>query len=90
MKRTRLRLDPASYKRLCREVMERDGWGCQICGSRQNLHVHHNQFRSRQGRDEESNLTTVCARCHDELHDVGFSRTRLARLDPTIEGDAIE
>jgi hypothetical protein len=29
MKRTRLRLDPASYKRLCREVMERDGWGCQ-------------------------------------------------------------
>jgi 5-methylcytosine-specific restriction endonuclease McrA len=75
-KRPRLRLDPASYKQLCRKVLERDGWECQICGSRQNLQVHHNQLRSRQGGDEESNLITVCARCHDQVHHVG-SQERL-------------
>jgi hypothetical protein len=60
-KSPRLRLDPISYKELCRRVMERDSWRCQNCGSPQNLQVHHQQMRSHQGRDEDSNLITLCA-----------------------------
>ena len=67
-KRPRLRLEPHSYKELCRQVMERDHWRCQVCGSTNNLQVHHRQFRSQQGPDEESNLITVCASCHERLH----------------------
>jgi 5-methylcytosine-specific restriction endonuclease McrA len=67
-KRPRLRLDPHSYKQLCRRVIERDKWRCQICGSRQNLQVHHRQLRSQQGPDEDSNLITLCASCHEALH----------------------
>jgi hypothetical protein len=39
--------------------MERDNWTCQICGSRQNLQIHHRQLRSQQSPDEDSNLITL-------------------------------
>jgi 5-methylcytosine-specific restriction endonuclease McrA len=48
--------------------MKRDGWECQICGSRQDLQVHHKQPRSQQGSDEDLNLITLCAGCHEGLH----------------------
>ncbi len=67
-KRPRLRLDPEAYDKLRKEVLLRDGWKCQICGSRQNLHVHHKQLRSQQGGDDDANLITLCASCHEELH----------------------
>jgi 5-methylcytosine-specific restriction endonuclease McrA len=67
-KRKRLRLEPDSYKQLCQQIMKRDGWKCQNCGSSQNLQVHHQQLRSQQGSDEESNLITLCAKCHEALH----------------------
>jgi len=40
-KSPRLRLDPMSYRNLHRQVLERDGWKCQVCGSMQHLQVHH-------------------------------------------------
>jgi len=67
-KRPRLRLDPHSYKELCRQVLARDNWTCQVCGSRNNLQVHHQQRRSQRGADEDSNLITLCAGCHGGLH----------------------
>ena len=67
-KHPRLRLDPHSYKELYRQVLARDNWRCQVCGSRDNLQVHHQQLRSQQGSDEESNLITLCAGCHAQLH----------------------
>jgi len=67
-KHPRLRLEPGSYEQLRRQVMERDNWRCQICGSRQNLTVHHQQPRSQQGPDEGSELITLCAGCHEQLH----------------------
>jgi hypothetical protein len=39
----------------------------QICGSRQNLHVHHKRLRSQQGDDDDLNLTTLCTGCHEHL-----------------------
>ena len=64
----RLKLDSESYKQLCREVLQRDAWRCQVCGTTSNLEVHHRQFRSRSGDDSEENLITLCAGCHRALH----------------------
>jgi 5-methylcytosine-specific restriction endonuclease McrA len=67
-KNPRLRLDADSYRKLHRQVLERDGWRCQFCGSMQNLQVHHLKFRSQSGVDDEQNLITLCAECHEKLH----------------------
>jgi 5-methylcytosine-specific restriction endonuclease McrA len=67
-KNPRLRLDSDSYRILHRQVLERDGWRCQVCGSMQNLQVHHLKFRSHSGGDEEQNLITLCAECHEQMH----------------------
>jgi 5-methylcytosine-specific restriction endonuclease McrA len=67
-KSPRLRLDSESYRKLHRQVLERDGWRCQICGSMQQLQVHHLKFRRQSGGDEEQNLITLCAECHLRIH----------------------
>ncbi|MGA3319045.1 MAG: HNH endonuclease [Candidatus Korobacteraceae bacterium] len=67
-KNPRVRLDSTNYAKLQRQVLERDGWRCQVCGSMQNLQVHHLKFRSRSGGDEEQNLITLCAECHARTH----------------------
>jgi 5-methylcytosine-specific restriction endonuclease McrA len=64
----RLRLDPISCENLRQEVLRRDGWRCQSCGTMSNLEIHHKEFRSHAGDDSEENLITVCAACHTTLH----------------------
>jgi len=64
----RLRLDPVSYESLRQDVLRRDGWRCQSCGTMSNLEVHHKQFRSHSGHDSEENLITLCICCHGEMH----------------------
>jgi 5-methylcytosine-specific restriction endonuclease McrA len=67
-KTPRLRLDATSYRELHRQILERDGWRCQFCGSMQNLQVHHLKFRSQSGDDMEQNLITLCPECHEQMH----------------------
>ena len=67
-KLTRQRLDPASYETLRQDVLCRDGWRCQSCGSMSNLEVHHREFRSQSGEDCELNLITLCNPCHACYH----------------------
>jgi 5-methylcytosine-specific restriction protein A len=67
-KQIRLRLDPVAYERLRQQVLRRDGWRCQCCGTMANLEVHHKQFRSHSGDDSKENLVTVCIACHSALH----------------------
>jgi len=64
----RLRLDPVSYETLRQQILRRDGWRCQSCGTMANLEVHHKEFRSHAGDDSEQNLITLCAACHSALH----------------------
>ncbi|PYU18197.1 MAG: hypothetical protein DMG32_26490 [Acidobacteria bacterium] len=75
-KRPRLMLDPEAYGQLCRKVLERDGWRCQICGRTESLQVHHIQRRSLLGDDAAENLITLCARCHQEAHRQGYTPSR--------------
>ena len=67
-KRTPVRLDPKPYERLRNQVLRRDGWRCQLCGTMSNLEVHHQELRSQSGDDSEQNLITLCAECHAVLH----------------------
>lgn len=52
-------------------ILLRDGYKCVRCGSRESLTVHH---RDREGRgktspnNDESNLETLCRKCHIEEH----------------------
>jgi 5-methylcytosine-specific restriction endonuclease McrA len=40
--------------------------------------VHHLKFRSHSGSDEEQNLITLCAECHEQMHRVAdYRKARL-------------
>ena len=67
-KHARLRLDPKQYDCLRHQVLSRDGWRCQSCGTMSNLEVHHKELRSRSGDDCERNLITLCSACHATVH----------------------
>jgi ATP-dependent DNA helicase RecQ len=67
-KRVSLRLDPLAYDSLRQQVLRRDGWRCQSCGTMSNLEVHHKEFRSHAGDDTEENLITLCSTCHASAH----------------------
>jgi len=69
-KQVPIRLAPSEYKELRRRVLRRDGWRCQFCGCRQNLEVHHRQYRSHSGEDTEANLITLCEKCHSLAHGI--------------------
>jgi 5-methylcytosine-specific restriction endonuclease McrA len=69
-KAPRLRLDLIKYRLLREQVLERDGWRCQICGSFKNLQAHHTKSRSKLGNDSELNLITLCADCHRSMHEM--------------------
>jgi ATP-dependent DNA helicase RecQ len=67
-KAARLRLDSLSYERLRQQILRRDGWRCQSCGTMSSLEVHHREFRSHSGADSEENLITLCTACHAGVH----------------------
>ena len=66
-----LRLGAAGYERLRQEVLRRDRWLCQSCGTMANLEVPHQEFRSHSGNDVEANLITLCSACHAAAHRCG-------------------
>ena len=45
------RMDRVSYENLRQQILRRDGWRCQSCGTMSNLEVHHREFRSHSGSD---------------------------------------
>jgi 5-methylcytosine-specific restriction endonuclease McrA len=67
-KPTRFQLEADAYEALRKQVLHRDGWRCQRCGTMSNLEAHHQQFRSRGGDDLEQNLITLCSACHSLVH----------------------
>lgn len=64
----RNRLPREEYDALVKSVFTRDNWRCIVCRIRSQLHAHHVTFRSHGGKDELTNLCTVCADCHDAIH----------------------
>jgi hypothetical protein len=46
------------------KVLERDGCMCRICGSTQDLEVHHMLALTFGGKSTMKNMITLCAECH--------------------------
>jgi len=69
----------AAWRRRYR-IFERDGWRCRVpgCTSRGNLQVHHVEFRSRGGGDDDANLAVLCATHH--LQGIHRNRVRCHAL----------
>jgi 5-methylcytosine-specific restriction endonuclease McrA len=67
-RKPRLKLRAEEYAFLPKEVLNRDGWRCQDCGSITNLQVHHIVAKSLLGADVKDNLVTLCAMCHAKRH----------------------
>ena len=82
-KRPRIRAASTPYARLRKEILERDNWRCQICGCLKNLDVHHLRRRSALGDDIETNLITLCRKCHQALH--GRAREGTAQVLPELQ-----
>lgn len=58
------------------QVIRRDGYKCPKCGGRENLSIHHKgrhlQFAAarltKKSTLDPSGVTTMCAKCHDAVH----------------------
>lgn len=83
---------PADWDDRRRRVYKRDDYTCQACGRRGGpygdveLHADHVIPKSEGGSHDESNLQTLCRRCHDQKtrreHGIGLdgiARERRAR-----------
>jgi len=50
-------------------VLQRDRYQCQVCGTTEQIQVHHwKRYRSQGGQDTEDNLVTMCFAHHAALH----------------------
>jgi len=66
--------DKANWAELRLAVLARDAHRCVLCGSTENLHVHHKHARRHHGPDQLDNLQTLCDRCHMQVP--GWGRPR--------------
>jgi 5-methylcytosine-specific restriction endonuclease McrA len=62
------RLDTESYESLRQQILRRDGWRCQSCGTMTTFEVHHREFRSHSEADSEENLIMLCSARHAKVH----------------------
>lgn len=51
-----------------RRIKRRDDEHCRWCGTSSNLQVHHIEYRSQGGTDEDHNLITLCTEHHMAIH----------------------
>lgn len=49
-------------------VLIRDRRQCRVCGSREQIDVHHVRLRSAGGQDTSRNLACLCRICHGDVH----------------------
>lgn len=58
------------YRLFMGTVLKRDNYKCVICGSKDNLHVHHlNSYNlDKDNRINPNNGITLCSKCHKNFH----------------------
>lgn len=60
------------------KAVARAGGRCQLCNSAKRLNVHHRTYE-RLGREQASDLTVLCEKCHQHFHGVtGGAERRLS------------
>ncbi len=60
-------LNSATWKRLRKQALERDGGRCRGCGGRA-LHVHHARYPHKLGTEKPEWLYSLCISCHEAIH----------------------
>ena len=69
----RKQLYTENWDNIRKQVYQRDGHRCVMCGKRAKLHAHH-IVPVRISKDNSlSNLVSVCGRCHRKLEQIGFA-----------------
>lgn len=58
------------YRKVKKEVAERDNYTCVLCGRYPAADAHHVIFRSKQGEDCKENIVCLCRNCHDKAHGI--------------------
>lgn len=73
------------YGKFRKNVLERDDYTCQICGSKENLEVHHIKEYSKYPKLRTclSNGITLCKSCHKKIHYSG-EHNNDNRLDKVV------
>lgn len=85
---------PADWDTRRRRIYRRDNYQCQDCGRQGGphgdveLHCHHIVPKSQGGSHDESNLVTVCASCHAQIHVTGFTPSD-PRSSPKLRAHAV-
>ena len=82
---------PREALKLRHEILDRDNHSCRKCGRNPQeddvrLEVHHVQWHSKDGKDEPSNLKTLCTSCHAGEHSVDDGTTKDELEHPDVEG----
>ena len=68
-KRRKWKPDPRRWARVRRQVFERDGWRCTMCGGPGALECHHVKHLRNGGAEyDPDNLAAVCRTCHIAHH----------------------
>jgi len=71
------------WKRLCKQIKDRDKWTCQLCGEQRKrwghkLHVHH--IDEDKTNNDPCNLISLCSACHAPIHGKEEKRAMLVEI----------
>jgi 5-methylcytosine-specific restriction endonuclease McrA len=58
------------WQEVRKAALERAGRRCQVCNGDKQLDVHHRTYE-RKGREEPSDVTVLCRKCHETFHGNG-------------------
>ncbi|WP_449573269.1 HNH endonuclease [Methanospirillum sp.] len=67
---------PQYWNVIRRQILQRDGYRCQICGEQKDLSVHHIIPLSMGGDSTTGNLRVLCHTCHQRVHGKRVVRDR--------------
>jgi len=68
-KKATVRAKLTAWQLARRLVLERDGYRCRACQSKDSVDVHHMKFRSLGGKDDDPKaLLCLCRCCHGDVH----------------------
>ena len=73
-------LQSQEYQKRRLQRLKLDGFQCQLCGTAQNLVVHHITY-DRIGREDMDDLITLCNECHHKVHYNDNLRNKQEALD---------
>jgi 5-methylcytosine-specific restriction endonuclease McrA len=62
-------LETDHWKQLRKRKLRLSGYKCQICGSKEDLNVHHNTYENR-GCEKDEDLVVLCNECHKKHHGI--------------------